>query len=230
MSIGQIPPAPATQFQVDAYPGADTAILGSAAVTANFWNYYGTWATAYALYFGVQLEVTNYVYNPQSVERTIDQPGYWENWIATLGTGAIKPTGTPPPSPPPAPPATTDWGLVAVSGLAIASVVGLFLLMLQQSGKAATATANPVLVWQPSTGGTGWVSYGPVGAFLIRQQPNDKWAVWFGSTKYGPMNTLDEAKALAEFLHAHPHSFPRRTGKGVIYASPKRFYRTERQS
>jgi len=227
MSIGQAPPAPSTQFQVDAYPGADTNILGSVAVTVTFWNYYSAWATAYALYFGIQLEVTNYVYNPQAIERTVNDPGTWENWIPTLGTGGVKPTGTspPPPPPPPAPPAMTDWGLVALSGAAIVSVIGLFILMLNQGGKA---TANPVLVWQPSAGGTGWVSYGPVGAFLIRKQPNDKWAVWFWSTKYGPVNTLDEAKALAEFLSAHPHSFPRRSGKGVIYAGPKRFYRTER--
>jgi len=229
MSIGQAPP-PSTQFQVDAYPGSDTNILGSVAVTTTFWNYYGIWATAYALYFGIQLEVTNYVYNQPSIERTITQPGEWEAWIPTLDVGTKPPTGTipppaPPPPQPPAPPATTDWSLVALSGAAIVSVVGLFILMLNQSGKAA---ANPVLVWQPSTGGTGWISYGPSGAFLIRKQPNDKWAVWFWATKYGPVDTLDEAKALAEFLSAHPHSFPRRSGKGVIYASPKRFYRTER--
>ncbi len=236
MSIGQAPPTPSMQFQVDAYPGSDNNILGSAAVTAAFWNYYSTWATAYALYFGYQLEVTNYIYSPTAIERTITQPGEWEAWLSTLDVGAVQPAaGTTPPAPPapptplptpPAPPATTDWGLVALSGAAIVSVVGLFIFMLNQGGRA---TANPTIVWRPSAGGTGWTGNGSSGPLLICKQPHDKWAVWYWTTKYGPVNTLDEAKALAEFLNAHPHSFPRRSGKGVIYASPRRFYRTERE-
>lgn len=101
--------------QIDVYPGADNNLLGSAAATPAFWNYYAVWATAYAAYYGygLSIEIPGNVYNPDSVERLITVPAEWQAWLATLDRagakftpGAVASAAAGPPAPPPPPPGT----------------------------------------------------------------------------------------------------------------------------
>ncbi len=103
----------------------DGAVLSIAAVDDTFWASSGAWATGYAASKGVGVYVPGGAPQPGSAERNITAAGDWQNWVASIYTGAVlKPQATPTAIVPCAGPSPTVLGASAIGGMFGAVLLG----------------------------------------------------------------------------------------------------------